>query len=93
MCLKPVSSSRDLLRFHRDLFGSDLLSRVPPGRDGLVTGGEGEGERLSLSYCNHRMKSLVLEEAGSSSKAPPIQEGNVDRRGGTMGGVKSGSPM
>lgn len=93
MCLKPVSSrlSRDLLRFHRDLFGSDLLSRVPPNRDGLVTGGEGEGERLSLSCCNHRMKSVLGE--GSSSKVPPIQEGNVDRRGGSMGGVRSGSPM
>ena len=71
MCLKPLSSSRDLLRFHRDLFGSDLLSRFAPNRDGLAMGGEGEGERLSLSPCNHRIKSVVGGE-GSSSKTPPV---------------------
>ena len=91
MCLKPLSSSRDRLRFHRDLLGSDLLSRFAPSRECLGTGGEGEGERLSLSACNHRMKSVEGGER-SSSKAPPIK-GNVGRRGGSVGGVRSGSPM
>lgn len=92
MCLKPLSSSRDLLRFHRDLFGSDLLSRFAPNREFLGTGGEGEGERLSRSFCNHCMKLALGGECTSSIKAPPFQ-GNVDRRGGSVGGVRSGSPM